>query len=129
MIKYIKDHPQFIIKDLLKNLFTVFGIGITRQTIYNILKRNNITRKRIQMNKYPHSKERFNEKRKRLQKQIKCRKHRIMSIDEIGIQINAKNNWMVKKWKRMHNKYSTKNKDVRYSLLFAKTKRESLSTI
>jgi len=83
--KYIINNPQFIIKELLRNLILLFGIGISRQTIYNICKKYNITRKRVQIDKYPHNKEKYENERKRLQKQIKCRKNRIMSIDETSI--------------------------------------------
>ena len=76
---YVKKHPQFNIKLLLKNLIFLFGIGISRQTIYNILKRNNITRKRIQINKYPHAKNKYNNELKLLRSSLKRRKNRIIS--------------------------------------------------
>lgn len=128
VLKYVKDNPQFNIKDLLRNLMTLFEIAISKQTLYNILKKNNITRKRIQIDKYPHKKEKYDNELKELQSKIKHRKDRIMSFDETGIQINAVNNYgWSPKGEQCLIECPHKNIDVRYSLLFAITKKKVVS--
>lgn len=124
VIKYVKENPQFIIKDLLRNLILLFETGITKQTIYNILKRENITRKIVQVNKYPHTQEKYESEIKKLQKMIKNRKDRIISIDETSIQLNikCKYGWSLKGDKCII-KSPHRNKNVRYSLLFAISKK------
>ena len=39
VIKYVNSNPQFDIKILLKNLIILFGKAVSKQTIYNILKK------------------------------------------------------------------------------------------
>jgi len=102
---------------------TLFGIGISKQTVYNILRKNNISRKIVQVNKYPHSKERYEQELRRLRKEIKCRKERIISIDETAIQLDnvGRYGWS-KKGKRCIIDKAHKNKGVRFSLLFGISK-------
>lgn len=90
---YVKKFPQFSIKTLLKNLIFLFGFAVSRQTICNILKRNNITRKRVQINKYPHSVDKYESCLNQLRSQLKSRKNRIISIDETGINLNSPSNY------------------------------------
>ena len=117
---YIKTNPQFNIKILLKNLMFLFGVGVSKQTIYNILKKNNITRKRIQINKYPHSIDKYQNELKRVRRSIKNRKKRIISIDETGIHLNCIGNYgWCESNKRCIINQPHKNNGVKFSLLFA----------
>lgn len=124
VIKFIKSNQQFNMKISLQNLMALFGIGITKQTIYNILKRNKITHKIIQINKYPHSKVRYKKEVNKLRKSLNCRKNRIISIDETAIHINAigRYGWAKSGTKCIINK-PHKNKGVRFSLLFGISKK------
>jgi hypothetical protein len=101
----------------------LFGIGISKQTIYNILKEKKITRKIVQVNKYPHSNARYKRELERLCKGIRCRKNRIISIDEAAIQLDTirRYGWS-EKWKRCIIKKAHKNKGVIFSLLFGISK-------
>lgn len=123
--KYVIDNPQFNIKTLLKNVITIFNIGISKQTIYNILKRNNITHKVIQINKYPHSKKRFDNEVNILKKQLKKRKSRTISLDEIGIQLDTirKYGWAYVGKRCIIDKKQLPS-TLRFSLLFAISKRK-----
>ena len=119
LLDYVAKNPQFNIKHLIQQLNILFDIKISKQTIYMILKKNNITRKRIQINKYPHSNERYNSELIKLRKIIKCRKNRIISIDETSIQLNDIGNygWSDKNIRCIVKK-GHRNKGVRFSLLF-----------
>jgi hypothetical protein len=114
---------QFKIKQLLKCLISLFGIGVTRQTIYNILKRNNMTNKIAQIDKYPHPKKNRKYDTDRLKKELSRRKNRIISIDETGINLNnaRKYAWSEKGKRCFINKPNKKN-NLRFSLLFGISK-------
>lgn len=119
ILSYVTKNPQFLIKHLIERLKLLFGIAISKNTIYMILKKNNITRKIVQINKYPHNTDKYLYDLKRLQKELKHRKKRIISIDETSINLNNINNYG---WSKKGNKCiihkKHKNKNVRFSLLF-----------
>lgn len=120
IVKYVSTTPQFSIKQLLKNVMLLFNKSVSRQTIYNILKKYNITHKRIQINSYPHTVEKYNKEINKLKEQITKRKHRIISIDETGINLLdiRKYGWS-EAGKRCIIKNNNSKKDKRkYSLLF-----------
>ena len=124
ILKYVRFNPQFMLKQLLCNIKDIFNVNISKQTIYNVLKRHNITNKKIQTNKYPHSQEKFKANVDELKKYIKPRKERIISIDETSIQLNTiRNNGWSSKGSRCiinnPNKYRLKT----FSLLLAISKK------
>ena len=119
VLSYVNKNPQFIMKNLLQQLNLLFGINVCKNTIYMILKKNNITRKIVQINKYPHSTDKYLTDLKRLQKEIKNRKKRIISIDETAINIdNIGNYGWSDRGKRCIINKKHRNKGVRFSLLF-----------
>jgi hypothetical protein len=124
VVDYVRKNPQFNIKTLLQNVVLLFGVGITKQTIYNVISKNNLTRKIVQVNKYPHGITRYESDKSRLQNDLKFRKERIISIDETAIQLNKVGNygWSPKNERCIINK-AHKNKGVRYSLLFGVSKK------
>lgn len=85
LLKYVSEHPQFIIKDLMNHLnillASLTGIKLSKQIIYMILKRIFNTHFSIQINKYPHSNERYQIDLKLLKKKLSNKKNRIISID------------------------------------------------
>jgi len=98
-----------------------YNKNISRKTIYNILKRNKYSCKRIQTNKYPYSKEKFNKDIKILKKQLKWRKNRVISVDETSIDFVKPSNYG---WSKIGEKctISISNKRKRISLLMAISK-------
>lgn len=118
IINYVENCSHFNIKSLLKNLFDLFKKGINKSYVYNILKTHNYTHKKIQTNKYPHSNEKLEADTNTLRKSLKRRKKRVISIDEVSIDllIPHKYGWS-KKGKRCIKKIS--NKRVRFSMLMA----------
>ena len=127
LLKYVSEHSQFIIKDLMNHLNLLFGIKLSRQIIYMILKSNNITRKRIQINKYPHSNEQYEFDLKKLKKEISNKKNRIISINETAIEINEIHNYgWSKKGKRCIIKKRNKAKGFRFTLSFGISKNKTV---
>ena len=112
----IVDHNK--IYDIIKKKFNK---NISRRTIYNVLKRNNITHKKVQTNKYPYSKNKFDKDVNKLRKSIKCRKNRIISVDETSIDFIVPSNYG---WSKKGSKCTLKisNKRQRVSLLLAISK-------
>lgn len=92
---------------------------LSRSTIYKILKRNNITRKKAQTKKINKKyQEKYDLQLKKIRKDIKKRKKRIISIDETSIDFITPSNYgWSKKGKKCTKKIS--NKRYRVSLLMA----------
>jgi len=126
LLNYVKENPQFIINKLIYELNTLFGISLSKKVIYMILKKNKITRKRVQVNKYPHSTEKYLKDLKILRKKINKKKNRIISIDETSIEINEINNYGLssaqQKGSRCIINKRNKNKGFKFSLLFGISK-------
>ena len=112
----IIDHDKIL--DIVKNKFNK---NISRRTIYNVLKRNNITHKKAQTNKYPYSKKKFNNDVSKLRKLIKCRKNRIISVDETSIDFIVPSNYGWSK-RGTNCTLNISNKRRRVSLLLAISK-------
>ena len=51
------NNPQFKIVELIDKIKNIPFKGRSRQSIYYILDKNNITSKKVQFKKYPHSKQ------------------------------------------------------------------------
>lgn len=114
----VKNNPCFTINELLQNIRKIFSKRIARQTVYNILHRNKITFKRIQIDKYPHTQEKYDNDLDNLRKKISPIKKRIISIDETSIQTGMNKNYG---WSEKGERCIIKNpnKNVkRFSLLF-----------
>ena len=110
------DHDK--IYNIVKNKFNK---NISRRTIYNILKRNKITHKKVQTYKYPYSKNKFNKDVNVLRNSIKHRKNRIISVDETSIDFIVPSNYG---WSKKGTKctLNISNKRRRVSLLLAISK-------
>ena len=61
---YIDEYKQFKIKKLKKYIQKKFKISISRQSIYNVLKNNNYTYKKIKENYYPYNNEKLKKRNK-----------------------------------------------------------------
>lgn len=98
-----------------------FNKNISRRTVYNVLKRNHITCKKVQTNKYPYSKDKFDKDVNKLRSLIKCRKNRIISVDETSIDFIVPSNYG---WSKKGTKCTRKisNKRYRVSMLLAISK-------
>lgn len=91
--KYDKDVIDYVNKNNVINYLeinndikNIYGRSISRSCVYKILKRNNITRKRIQTKKHNYKLQNdYNNRLVYLRKAIKKRKKRIISIDETSI--------------------------------------------
>jgi transposase len=119
---------DYVVKNKIINHAKIFGIiknkfnkNISRKTIYNVLKRNNITHKKVQTYKYPYSKDKFNKDVDVLRKSIKCRKNRIISVDETSIDFIVPSNYGWSK-KGTNCTLNISNKRRRVSLLLAISK-------
>jgi transposase len=112
----IVDHEK--IYNIVKSKFNK---NISKRIIYKILKRNNVTCKKVQTHKYPYSKNKFNKDVDKLRKLIKCRKNRIISVDETSIDFIVPSNYG---WSKKGTKCTLKisNKRYRVSLLIAISK-------
>ena len=121
--KFVLSNPQFIMKQLLCNIKNIFDVTVSKQSIYNILKKHNITTKKIHINKYPHNRKKFIKAVADLKKSISCRKHRIISVDETSIQLNTirKYGWCLKGTRCIINK-PDKCRRKTFSLLIAISK-------
>lgn len=98
-----------------------FNKNISRRTIYNVLKRNKITYKKVQTHKYPYSKDKYNKDVSILRNSIKCRKNRIISVDETSIDFIVPSNYGWSK-KGTNCTLNISNKRSRVSLLLAISK-------
>ena len=118
IINYVDNCTHFNIKNLLRNLFDLFKKGVSKAYIYNVLKKHNYTHKKIQTNKYPHPNEKLQADINTLCESLKRRKKRIISLDEVSIEllIPHKYGWS-KKGERCIKKIS--NKRIRFSMVMA----------
>jgi len=99
IIKYVIKRISFNYKFLLKNIKRKFKIKVSKTTIYNVLKKNNITLKKINKKNIPKNKKRLRKQIKEFNKNIKKVLIKdIISIDEIHFDttIKAFNGWEYK---------------------------------
>lgn len=99
----VNEYDKVVVNHVVKNgsinhssindaLSNKYGKMISRSTIYKILKRNNITRKRIQTKKHNYKLRAKHDKQLViLRKSVKNRKKRIISIDETSMDFLVRN--------------------------------------
>lgn len=99
IINYVQKRTTFNYRLLILNIRRKFKLKISKSSIYNILKNNNITRKRINIRTIISSKKKLTKEIKEFKIQInKIDHNKIVSIDETSIDthINAEYGWGIK---------------------------------
>lgn len=129
IIEYIKLNPLTKIKKIKEIIKNNFGLSISKTSIYNVLKKNNITYKQTYKKINPYTDKQFKYKKTILKKQINKAKDNLISLDEMSIELN---DIPPKGWNEKGKKcyiYS-KNKSLkgkRYSLVMATSNKKILS--
>ena len=121
ILNYVNEHKQFKIKILSKCIRRKFKFSVSNQSIYNTLKDNKITNKRIKENHYNHSENKLNEHKKAVDEKLKNENYDVVSIDETSIYINCRNNYG---WSKKGKECEIKCKPAitKYSVVFTITK-------
>lgn len=107
-----------------------FDVSISLSYFYSILKKLEITNKKVYIKKQPYSNKKYDLMKKKFFKQIEnINKDTIISIDETAIYLNSKNNygWAIKGSKCI---IKEKNKNIyqrKYSLLMAISNKKIIS--
>lgn len=126
--KYVKMRKSFNIKRITALIQKNFLISISKSTIYNILKTENITYKRAQTKISNKTKDQYAVNKKLFFKEIKkVDKNNIISIDEMSIEVNSKPNYG---WSKKGEKCIYMVKKVqrfRYSIIIAVNRKEIIS--
>lgn len=89
IIEYVKKNPAFNMKKLVKKITRMYNIQFNKGYIYQILKKNNLSHKKIQKNTYPHGSVKFKKAVKILKTEIDKIDNNYTSIDETGIYLGT----------------------------------------
>jgi transposase len=120
IINYVDEYKQFKIKKLIKKINKQFNISISKHTIYNVLKKNKITNKKIKENHCPYNDTLLKEKKHILNKQLNEIEYNPISIDESGFYLYTNNNYG---WSKIGTKCIIPGKNKmymkKYSIAFA----------
>lgn len=126
ILEYIEKNPQFNFKKLRKQLEDKFYAKISRSTLSSFLKKNNITRKRIQIKEIPVNKEKYIKDKQNLKQNLINSRKNFVSIDETAAFVGATSNYgYSKKGRKCIIKQKKKKKH--FSVVMAITKRKVLS--
>jgi len=90
ILNYVREHKQFQIKKLLKYISTKFKIKITKQSVYNVLKNNNYTNKKVKINSYPYSEHKLKEQNAKLYNELEKINFNYTCTDETALYLNSK---------------------------------------
>lgn len=93
IINYVNEYKQFQMKKLLKSISKKFKVKLTKQTIYNILKDNKISNKRVKINHYPHSEDKLKQSKHIVNEKLKEEEYDVISQDESGLYLYTQNNY------------------------------------
>ena len=102
-------------------------VSINKNYIYRILKKNNITHKKVQKQKYPYDLNKFNNMKEILKQNITEIENDIISIDETGIVLKRKNDYA---WSKIGTKCiiaEPNNYELIYSMCMAINKDRIIS--
>jgi len=130
VIEYYKKNPLTKAKNIRKIIMNTFLKSISKSSIYNILKKNNITYKKTQKKIVPFSQKKLKYKKTILKKQInKAGINNIISLDEISVCFG---DIQPKGWSEKGKKcfVYTNNKSIkgkRYSLCMATTNKKIIN--
>ena len=93
ILSYVNEHKQFKIKKLLKIIGKKFNISISKQSVYNTLKNNKITNKRIKENHYPYDEQKLKIQKDKLIEDLEKIEYDPISIDESAIYLYTHGNY------------------------------------
>lgn len=93
-IDYIIDHvtsdPYMNIRKLRTSIKKIFSVKINQGYIYQLLKENNITYKKVQKKKYPYGTIKMNQEKQKLKNNIQSANSHIISIDETSFELGTR---------------------------------------
>ena len=125
ILDYVSEHKQFQMKKLLKHISKKFKIKLSKQSIYNVLKDNKITNKKVKFNEYPFTDEILKKSKNNLIEKLKKENFDVISQDECGIYLLTNNKYG---WSKIGTecelKGQNKSKMKKFSLALAITKKK-----
>lgn len=126
IILSIMKNPNQNIKQLPYLIKKHFSIKISRGYIYQLLKKNNITYKKIQFNKYPHNDNNLDTAKQKLKNEILSVNKNMISIDETSFELGLRPNYG---WSKINERCVRKMTNVRkrYSVVMAINTKSILS--
>lgn len=93
IIGYVIKNPTFNMKKLVKKLSNKYNITLSKGYIYEILKKNNLTNKKVQKITYPYGKVKFKKESNILKKAIDQVDNNYTSIDEAAVYLGTSPNY------------------------------------
>lgn len=98
ILSSISINNTFNIKKIKKNIVNKFNVNLSKQTIYNVLHKNNLTYKQIKVKNMPYSNDKFKELKIELRDKIKPVFNNLNSFDEMAIYLNdtPTHGWSIK---------------------------------
>jgi transposase len=93
IINYVLQYKQFQIKKLIKSISKKFKVKLTKQSIYNVLKDNKISKKRVKVNHYPHSKSKLEQTKQSVNTSLEKEEYNVISQDESALYLYTNNNY------------------------------------
>ena len=131
IIKYYKNaNSSQKIKNIIRKIKKEYNISISKSTIYNILHRNNLSYKKVSINKYPYKNNKLKKEKQRIIKETNNFKDNIISIDEFSIgtdDLTKKKKWGNKN-ERVNIKIAGNKSDRKVSVIQAISNKKSISS-
>ena len=93
ILDYVNEHKQFKVKKLLKIIGKKFNISISKQSVYNTLKKNKITNKRTKENHYPYDTQKLKIQKDKLIEDLEKIEYDPISIDESAVYLYTYGNY------------------------------------
>ena len=129
IIKYYKNANSLQkIKNIIRKIKKEYNISISKSTIYNILHRNNLSYKKVSINKYPYKNNKLKKEKQRIIKETNNFKDNIISIDEFSIgtdDLTKKKKWGNKN-ERVNIKIAGNKSDRKVSVIQAISNKKSI---
>jgi transposase len=122
IIDHVKKNPTFNMKKLAKKITRKYNIHFNNKYIYHILKKHNITHKKVQKITYPYGKTKFKKATKELKKVIDKCDNNFTAIDETAVYLGTSSNYGWSKQGVRCPVKSTFNRKNKYSLCQAISK-------
>lgn len=98
ILNSISNFNTFNIKKIKKNINNIFNVSLSKQSIYNILHKNNLTYKQTKVKNMPYSDDKLKKLKSELRDKIKPIINNLNSYDEMAIYLNdtPSRGWSIK---------------------------------
>lgn len=129
VLKHYKNELFSTVKNVISKINKKFNIKVTKSTIYRILHKNNMSYKKVSINKYPYSINKFKENINKIKKETKDFNNNIIFIDEFSFSFDefGKMYCWSKKNERSHLKIFGNKSRKRKSVILAISKNKIIS--